>query len=371
VKHLAEKIFVAALALSGFGFFAPQPLSAQPEVKFSGFVLLNAQYNEGNAANPEIVTAALAGEKGSFLITPRQSRFVVSVSSKEVRWSPTAKIEMDFWGLHSGSGPAGVTQTTPRLRLAYFEIQPGAAVKLSFGQNWIVFAPLNPASLAHQSIPANTTAGNLWARLPMLRLDVKKQKLDFSFALNRPYGADLSGPTGQSDLLGAGEHSQLPFAQARLTATFGKNILGVSGHYGKLDFRRNGASKVNSQALAGDFKLAWKKFSLMGEGFLAKNVGTLFSNIKATAQETGITEMEGKGGWGQVGLEASERVSLHAGLGTENRDNDTANTQLFANLMVKPDKPLTFALEVGHTTTKGATIKAKNLGVNLGCQYSF
>jgi hypothetical protein len=255
--------------------------------------------------------------------------------------------------------------------LAYFAVQPKATIKLTFGQDWIVFAPLSPNSLAHVSIPQNSGAGNLWARLPMLRMDLKKTKFDLSLSLNRPYGGDLTGPAGQSDIAGAGEHSKLPMVQARAAAHFGKSTVGVSGHWGKLDFRLNGKGSVNSQALAGDVKLTLGKVGVMGEYFTAKNIGTLFSGIKASASGAQIIELKGQGGWGQVSLEASPMVSLNAGIGIEDRDNDTANTQGFANLMVKPDKSLTFALEIGHTTTKGATTKEKNLGVNLGCQYTF
>jgi len=366
-----KKIALAALAIFGLTLFQAPNAAAQPEVKFSGFILLNAQYNDGHPANPEIVTAAKSGERGNFLLTPRQSRFVVSISSKEVRWSPSAKIEMDFWGLHSGAGAGGVTQTSPRLRLAYFQIQPRANVNLIFGQSWILFAPLNPTSLAHQSIPANTTAGNLWARLPMLRLDVKAKKFEIGLALNRPHGGDLSGATGQSDLLGAGEMSGLPFVQSRIAATFGKSTIGVSGHYGKLDFRTNGTGRVNSQAVAGDIALNFGKVSVMGEYFTAKNVGMLFSNIKASVANGNVNSLAGQGGWGQICLHASSQIALNIGAGTEEPENGTANTQLFGNLMFIPEQPLVFALEAGQTKTRSAGVAEKNLGVNLGCQYKF
>jgi hypothetical protein len=365
------RFFIAVLIMGGLGLMLPRQTKAQAEVKFSGFVLLNAQYNDGNPANPDIVSAAQSGAEGSVVITPRQSRFLISIATKDVRWSPKAKIEIDFWGLHSGSGPGGVTQPAPRLRLAYFEVEPRPTLKLTFGQAWTVFSPLNPTSLAHVSIPANSGAGNLWARLPMLRLDAKGKKMEFSLSLNRPHGGDLTGSTNQSDLLGAGERSKLPMVQARLASIFGKHAIGLSAHFGKLDFRLPGKDKVTSQGFAGDVKLAFGKVGFMGEAFSAKNIGTMFSGIKAATANNVITELEGKGGWAQIAYEASAKVTLNVGGGTEDRDNDTSNTQLFANLIMKPDKPIAFALEIGQTETKSATATMKNLGLNLACQYNF
>jgi hypothetical protein len=110
---------------------------------------------------------------------------------------------------------------------------------------------------------------------------------------------------------------------------------------------------------------------VMGEAFTAKNIGTLFSSIKVAAVNNTISELEGQGGWAQISIDASNKVNMNAGYGIEDRDNDTSNTQLFANVIVKPDKPLAFALEIGRTKTKGATGTEKNLSVNLACQYSF
>lgn len=367
------RFHLCTLALISAIIIAPQNSAAQPEVKFSGFILLNAQYNDANAANPDIVTAALGGEDGSLIITPRQSRFAVSINSKDARWKPSAKIEMDFWGLHTGTGAIGVTQPAPRLRAAYFDLQLDAGVKLLFGQNWIVFAPLNPTTLAHQSIPANTTAGNLWARLPMLRLDVKSSQMDFSFSVNRPHSGDAASVgIGPADVVASGEHSQLPIVQTRLAAHAGKSVVGVAAHWGQLDYQRVNQDKTNSQAVAADFNLALGKLAFLGEYFLAQNVGMLFSNIKALPAFPQIRDVKGQGGWAQVSLEASSQVTFNACFGAENYNlNDASNTQWFGNVMFKPDKPLAFALEVGHTRTKNAASKFKNLGFNLGCQYSF
>ena len=89
------KFLLCVLAFISAIIISPQNLAAQAEVKFSGFILLNAQYNDANAANPDIVTAALSGEDGSLIISPRQSRFAVSINSNDVRWTPSAKIEME------------------------------------------------------------------------------------------------------------------------------------------------------------------------------------------------------------------------------------------------------------------------------------
>jgi hypothetical protein len=114
------------------------------------------------------------------------------------------------------------------------------------------------------------------------------------------------------------------------------------------------------------------KVSLLGEYFTAQNVGMLFSNIRALPAFPKIIDLKGQGGWAQVSFEASSQVIFNACFGAENYNvYDASNTQWFGNVMIKPDKPITFALEVGHTRTKNGTFKFKNLGINLGCQYSF
>src|SRR5207302_10930402 len=58
----------------------------------------------------------------------------------------------------------------PRLRLATATVE-WSSVRLSFGQDWSVLAPLNPDSALHTAVPGFATSGNLWARVPQLRLD--------------------------------------------------------------------------------------------------------------------------------------------------------------------------------------------------------
>src|SRR5262249_24727854 len=141
----------------------------------------------------------------------------------------------------------GTVFNQPRIRLAYLTLEHPSGLKLVAGQDWMIFAPLNPTSFAHFAIPQAASAGNPWMRLPQVRVDKtfkysEGTSLLVQGGVLRPAsGVDTPAAGSLADLPSlAGERSGHPFYQARIAITTplvaSKSLtLGVSGHYGRID----------------------------------------------------------------------------------------------------------------------------------------
>lgn len=408
-------LVICAIALA---FTATQAL-AGPMVKPYGFVLFNYQFN--SAWNSDIPTVASEYEIAddpatpgvdesveltkNHLLTARQTRlgFKVKLDSQ---FDPMGKVEFDFWGLRGSAPAGGVLQSAPRLRLAYmtFNFLDGV-LKLTVGQDWVkAFAPLNPTSIAHVSIPEFSSSGNLWNRMPQIRADITQDvgvgTVMVQLAVVRPFAADLDplDPYGtgyrystQGDALGAGELSMVPFGQGRVSFTYDDMVtVGVSGHAGRLDFSKRAArwvyisgdpinshrewwdpemEKVNSYAVAGDVSVSHDQVGFMGEGYWGQCLPMYFSNIGYGYISDWVTVSEvhhpaGLGGWGQIWVKPTEIIKLNAGGGIEMLDKDDLsswsgwmgsvgqNLTIFANAMCMAVDGCVFSIEYGYIQTK-------------------
>src|SRR5262249_20172640 len=140
-------------------------------------ILLNAVYDTAlmNITDIPLFTGkqgsdALGNDK-SYSMTARQSRLGLRYDSdREIMGAKlTGVVEVDFFG---GKAPFGngIDMDLLRLRLAYGRLDWN---KFSFeaGQDWAVFAPLNPTSYAEYAIPSLSASGNPWIRLPQIRFE--------------------------------------------------------------------------------------------------------------------------------------------------------------------------------------------------------
>src|SRR5262249_31711860 len=136
-------------------------------------VVTNASYVLGGVNNLDNPQWALAG-KNEFSFSARQSRFGLkgawvkppsALKASEI----AAVIEADFYGGFLGHGVAYYLPV-PRLRIAKAWVQWKYA-RFTFGQDWSLLAPLNPDSSLHVAVPGFASSGNLWARMPQMRVD--------------------------------------------------------------------------------------------------------------------------------------------------------------------------------------------------------
>jgi hypothetical protein len=404
IVYLSVAIFVLLLANATAGV----------EVKPYGFILVNVGIND--VVGTDIpVSAGIADTttRTNFLITPRQTRFGLKMSSELEDWDLAGVIELDFWGL-KGSGANGLAmQSAPRLRRAFLKMTKDNLTFL-VGQEWSIFAPLSPNSLAHVSIPGFSSCGNLWNRFPQIRFEHKhdvgeNKSVLFQWALIRPIGADVAAsPGSQGEAFGAGEYSAMPFFQGRVSANFNNNVsIGLSGHYGQEDWDKAYPTmnyhedKTTTAAGAVDFEAKAGAFGLSGEWFTGSNLRMLFSNahvrteFDAASGKNKVKGVEANGGWGQLAFKPQgTNLSFNTGAGTEilkeeHVDSLAAggapqlwkNLTFFANIMTTPMSNVTIAFEYGYlkstykywnaTAAALAESDADNSNFNLAFKFDF
>ena len=101
----------------------------------------------------------------------------------------TAAVEADFFGGFPTIG-TGENFGHVRLRLANARLD-WTKTSLVLGQDWMVFAPVNPSSLACAAIPLFAAGGNPWASLPQVRVDGASARL-LQAAVLAPQSGDFS-----------------------------------------------------------------------------------------------------------------------------------------------------------------------------------
>jgi hypothetical protein len=282
-----------------------------------------------------------------------------------------------------------VSHTAPRLRLAYAQLDWGNT-QFTFGQDWMkTFAPLNPTSLAHVSIPSLSSAGNLWTRIAQLRLDHKFETSGaagfmISGALLRPFGADYEQDLTQFDAPGSAERSRAPFVQGRfaVTAEMDEDELatGLGFHYGREESTISD-DDLTSWGVAWDGYFPFNPIIVSGELFWGENLNMFYSSA-GVADRHAPLEFEQRviGGWVQLGAQVNEDILLNVGYGVEDIDDDdltragaiTQNSMVFGNLIYNLSKNLRFAFETGYIETEyHQAHKKDNINVDFALQYIF
>jgi len=258
----------------------------------------------------------------------------------------------------------------PRLRLALGRLD-WKDYSLVAGQDWSVFAPLNPTSLAQYAIPSMSASGNPWIRSPQIRAEIRHAmseatKLQWQIAGTDPDVGDYQTTqflTSRSP--GIGERGRMPGLDTRLafteTADGRDYTIGVSGHYGHgKDVGTIGplnlVRPVDSWGVALDWSLPFSKyFALTGEAYEGRALG-IFS--VAAGESVGAVGTRGehgvfsRGGWAQAQFNLNPQWQINLAYGIDqpraselpvgNRDR---NQTYMGNLMYKLNSSLTFAWE--------------------------
>jgi predicted porin len=377
-------------------------------LKIYGSILFNANYVSHGANTidiplfPQKATASADQNHQNFNTTLRQTRFGLRYEGKIFEDAKlTGVFEFDLLG----GKPAfanGVNFDIFRVRLAYGRID-WAKDSLEAGQDWAVFSPLNPTSLASYAIPGFSTSGNLWNRMPQIRYEHregKKTKFIFNTALLDPNAGDSSGNPA-ARVIGLGERGSLPAFETRIgftTPSHGKeSSAGLSGHYSRLlGVPGNPAgttlrSPIDSYGVSGDVNL-WLSsgFRVTGELFHGRGLGIFSGDIAQSAvviagRARGINST---GGWAELHGEAPggykgslKNLSSNVGYGIEdNRDQDLIvgirkrNQTFMINGQYKFAPSFTVALEYRRVMTDWfhePSSDQKLNWVSLGFLYSF
>ena len=329
----------------------PPPPPQPWKFEFHGFVSASLFAQDGGLGTSEGQQAnfALTQPKTDRLIFSgdvRQSRFNWSISGPKVFAGATPKgvLEIDFFG-NFGAGSFGDVSLTPRLRLAYSELNWGNH-RIQIGQQFDLSFAMAPVSLSHIGFPLGFGTGNLGWRRPGIfayhtlgdPTSKDAMKWEFAWEVGRSQWQDLGGigaatctvnatPANTGDRFGncLGETSGLPAVQARLTGSLGQAFSAfVYGHWSRID--RNGVD-VNDGALVynnldtlaggAGFKLVGGPLTLAATGYYGKNTGPLVGGVVGQFAAIGAGDVHELGGWAQLGFNLTKEFSVWGFIGAQ------------------------------------------------------
>jgi hypothetical protein len=383
------------------------PVTSQSKaaVTLYGNILLNAFFDT-SLTNIEDV-ALFTGKQGSdpfpndktFGMTARQTRLGLKYEGPEVAGAKlSGQVEVDFLG-GKAAFSNGINMDLLRLRLALGRLD---WTNFSFvaGQDWSIFAPLNPTSFAEYAIPSMSASGNPWIRQPQIRAELRHAmsdtfKLQWQLAAADPNMGDYQTTTFSSGRTpGIGERGRMPELDTRLGFTDTVNghdyAIGVSGHYGRGKNvgtlgTLNVVRPVDSWGVALDWSLPFSKyFNITGEAYEGRALG-IFS--VASGEAVGAVGTRGehgvlsRGGWAQAQFNFNPKWQVNLAYGIDqpkaselpvgNRDR---NQTYMGNLMYKLSSMVTFAWEYRRMLTDFRNqLFADERGdqANLAVVYSF
>jgi hypothetical protein len=398
---------VAVQATTASSHATDLPVTTHENVSVSlyGTVLLNAFYNTASTNIQDIPLVAnkqgsdpTGGDK-NFGMTARQTRIGLKFHKANVAGaSLSGQFEFDLFG---GKTPLanGMDMDIFRLRLAFGRLD-WKHVAFEAGQDWSIFAPLNPTSFAAYAIPEFSESGNPWIRLPQIRAEFTTGAKDATHwlwqvaAMDPDMGDYPTATFSTSRQPGIGERGRMPSLESRV-AWIGRTAerdftIGLSGTYGRgKNFGTvNGFSvfsPVDSWGVALDYSLPFSHFfNLTGEAFEGRALG-IFSVTGGEAVgavgTTGAHGVEGRGGWIQAQFNPAHQwqVNLAYGLEVANAfqlpvGNRSRNQTYMANLIYKLTSNTIFAWEYRRLLTDYRNQPFANERgdhINLGIGYTF
>lgn len=344
-------------------------------VRLSGMVLLNLFSTRGAVDNldfPKIANLKAPGESnGSFSATARQSLLSLEVLGPQWRGARTSgDVSFDFFGGFP-SNPEGVTAGLVRLRTAKVALN-WANTSVVAGQDIPFFSPLSPTSLASTAYPALSSAGNLWAWTPQVRVEHRTALSDLTKVILQGGVLDpLTGelPAEYNRVPTAGEASRVPAYAMRLGlehAAYDRlAAIGVGAYYSRQNWGFD--RSVDSWAATTDWDLPighW--FSLSGEAYRGRAIGGLGGGVSGSVVLTGLPSLrtssalpvQSVGGWSQLKFKPLEKMEFNAafggdypfhsrlkGLSTEQQAPVNKNTSSFFNVIYQPRSILLFSAE--------------------------
>ena len=373
-----------------------------------GIIFFNAFTNSAGSNNTDDPLWATPSGQSNASASGRQTRFGIKITGGRIgNAAVTGVVEADFYGGFPAVG-VGENMGVLRLRVAKAKFD-WERTSLTVGQDWVLFAPNNPTSLAAAAIPQFASAGNLWSRLPQIRVERKLgENFKWQGAVLAPGTGDF--PNGGNPALlqpGTGAASKVPFFQSRIsyskTNWFGagkSGTIGVAGHYGRSEINLgNVSNEIDSIGVALDWKFPIvKRVTLTGEAFLGRNLGGfqggIFQgyNTDFSLQQNNMTVSGGvrgigtRGGWTQIGWNLptlDNRLTAYASIGIDdpknedlfninNRNFRTRNFGYAFDLIYKFSPKISVGAEFRRLETSYFfTGQRANNHINLGGSYSF
>ena len=354
-------------------------------VRLSGIVLFNLFGNSGQVDNQDVPTFAApsypGNSSGSVGGTLRQSILGLETFGPEIWGARTsASINFDFGG--------GLPATNNGVDAGLLQLRT-AAVRLDWkttsviaGQDQLFLSPLSPTSFASVIVPPLSSAGNLWAWTPQLRVEHR-------FAIGGDSTLTLQGGfldplTGEVPGYGsytwyrtpsAGEQSRQPAYAARVAYShpfFGQTFtVGAGGYYSRQNWSYGRI--VNGWAGTMDANLPLgRRFVLSSEFYRGAAIGGLGAALGRSVlfdgmlsdPSTEVDPLNVVGGWAQLKFRATPKLEFNGAFGQDSpfaseiryfgEDVNsygyappyfTANRGAFGNVIYRPRSDLLLSME--------------------------
>lgn len=374
-----------------------------------GTIYFNAFGNSGGTNNSDVPLWATTIGNSNFSASARQTRLGLKLEGTKVGNARlAAAVEADFFGGFPAVG-IGENFGVVRLRLANARLD-WEKTSVTVGQDWMLFAPQNPTSIAAAAIPQLASAGNNWARLPQAKIERKLgTHVLWQAAVLAPQTGDSAAAAGFFLQPTSGASSRIPFFQSRLAFSeknwFGSGKSGtiaVSGHYGQsrvFTGTANVANDIDSAGAALDWNFPLsKRVSLVGEAFFGRNLGGFQAGVfqsyntdfayrlGTTLVSGGVRSIGTRGGWTQIGITPNilnDRLVLYASIGIDDPKNDdlvslslrewrTRNLAYAFNAIYKFTPQFSIGFEARSLQTNYFFSGRRNVThTNLGATYTF
>ena len=356
------------------------------KLEWHGRILMNAFSNSRRTNNSDVPTTARADtanglDQGGAGIEIRQTTLGLAVTAPKVLGAEfLGDLDLDFFGGQVATS-GGRTMPVLRLRTAR-AILTWTHVQVLFGQEEPLVSNLNPVSLAGIGAPDFSAAGNLWYWIPQARLTVftgGPTKIGLTGAILAPMTGDAVGAFDTD--FDVAERSRRPNFEGRAFVRWGEGEsegeIGLGAHLGWFAPARD--SLLESRGVMADALVPMGKFvEFRGEAFAGRGLrGLGGGQIAQLFGKNGVV-VRGTGGWGQLNIRPSTRVTFGAGYGFDDpNDADlTASGRLKnvtseTHLIVRPGGPLVFSAEWRRTTTTFTARSWTNDHFNLGAGFEF
>ena len=375
-----------------------------------GTIYFNAFGNSGGTNNADDPLFATPTNQGNVSMSVRQTRLGLKLEGPTIVHAMSrGQIEADFFGGFPAIG-VGENFGIVRLRLAFARLD-WEKTSLQVGQDWVVFAPNNPVSIAAAAIPQIAAAGNPWARLPQIRIERRwaSGKILWQGAMLAPSTGDSPTATTSPFLLQptSGGASRVPFFQSRIAlsdanwlGTKKSGSIGFSGQYGRARVANTaGNNKVDAEGLALDWNFpVVARVTINGEVFVGRNLagfqaGAFQGFNPDFAYRRGTSLIAGgpraiatRGVWMQLGFTPSvfsDRLVIYATYGLDDpRDGDLVSltkrdwrlrNQAYAfSFLYKLSPQLTWGVEFRRFDTRYLQSgKQTSTHVNLAAAFTF
>ena len=375
-----------------------------------GTIYFNAFGNSGGTNNADDPLFATPTNQGNFSMSVRQTRLGLKLEGPTIAHAKSrGQIEADFFGGFPAIG-VGENFGVVRLRFAFARLD-WEKTSLEAGQDWTIFAPNNPVSIAAAAIPQMAAAGNPWARLPQIRLERKWAggKVLWQGAVLAPSTGDSPTATTSPFFLQptTGGTSRVPFFQSRIAFNDGNwfgskkaGNVGLSAQYGRARVANTaGNNKVDAVGIAADWNFPIvARLTINGEAFIGRNLagfqaGAFQGFNPDFAYRRGTTLISGgpraiatRGGWMQFGFTPptlSDRLTIYGTYGLDDpRDGDLVSlskrdwrlrNQAYAfSFLYKFSPQLSWGIELRRFDTFYLQSgKQTSNHVNMGAAFSF